>query len=249
MSDSYESIKVSSEDGITTVFLSRPEKLNAYTPEMGAEVVDVFRSARDDESVRAIILTGEGRGFCAGVDLDALKASLAKGGSSKIAEDEFVRSLPLELLEYPKPVIAAINGAAIGVGVTMVLPCDMRIAAEGAKLGIPFTKLGITPGLGSTHLLPRLVGMGYAQELALTSRVVLADEALSMGLVNRVVPPEKLLDTAREMAALSAQCDPNAVALAKQALWKGTTTDMAGAMENERAASKELMALRAAKKS
>jgi enoyl-CoA hydratase/carnithine racemase len=110
---------------------------------MGQEVVAAFRAAREDTSVRAVILCGAGKGFCAGVDLDALKANLAGGDGKgpKLGEEEFVRSFPLELLAYPKPVIAAINGAAIGVGVTMILPCDIRIASERAKLGVPFTKL------------------------------------------------------------------------------------------------------------
>jgi 2-(1,2-epoxy-1,2-dihydrophenyl)acetyl-CoA isomerase len=239
----YETILYAVDDRVATITLNRPEKRNAYVPQMGEDVVAAFRAARDDEAVRAVILTGAGQGFCAGVDLDALKAMQAgqsTGQGPKLGEEEFVRSFPLELLAYPKPVIAAINGAAIGVGVTMVLPCDIRIASERAKLGVPFTKLGILPGLGSTHLLPRIVGLGRAQELVLTSRVIEAPEAFAIGLVNRVVPGETLVSAARETAALLVACDPDALAVAKRALHAGADLTMAEAMENERAANAEL---------
>jgi 2-(1,2-epoxy-1,2-dihydrophenyl)acetyl-CoA isomerase len=243
MGEVYETIQYAVDDRIATITLNRPEKRNAYVPQMGEDIVAAFRAARDDDDVRVVILTGAGQGFCAGVDLDALKAmqaGLAAGTGPKLGEEEFVRSFPLELLAYPKPVIAAVNGAAIGVGVTMILPCDIRIAAERAKLGVPFTKLGILPGLGSTHLLPRIVGLGRAQELVLTSRVIEAPEALAIGLVNRVVPGESLLAAARETAALIVTCDPDSLAIAKRALHAGADLDMAGAMENERAANAEL---------
>jgi len=247
MGEVYETIQYAVDDRIATITLNRPEKRNAYVPQMGEDIVAAFRAARDDDDVRVVILTGAGQGFCAGVDLDALKAmqaGLAAGTGPKLGEEEFVRSFPLELLAYPKPVIAAVNGAAIGVGVTMILPCDIRIAAERAKLGVPFTKLGILPGLGSTHLLPRIVGLGRAQELVLTSRVIEAPEALAIGLVNRVVPGETLLAAARETAALLVACDPDALAVAKRALHAGADLDMAGAMENERAANAELRTLK-----
>jgi enoyl-CoA hydratase/carnithine racemase len=251
MSADFETILYAVDDRVATITLNRPEKRNAYIPQMGKDLVAAFRAALDDDAVRAVILTGAGQGFCAGVDLDALKAMLAAQSAGKgptLGEEEFVRSFPLELLAYPKPVIAAINGAAIGVGVTMILPCDIRIAAERAKLGVPFTKLGILPGLGSTHLLPRIVGLGRAQELVLTSRVIEAPEALAIGLVNRVVPAETLLSTARETAALMVACDPDALAIAKRALHLGEGLGMAEAMENERAANAELRARKAKRK-
>jgi 2-(1,2-epoxy-1,2-dihydrophenyl)acetyl-CoA isomerase len=244
----YETILYDVADQIATVTLNRPEKRNAYLPQMGEEIVAAFHAAREDAGVRAVILTGAGQGFCAGVDLDALKAQQAgqaPGKGPRIGEEAFVRSFPLELLGYPKPVIAAINGAAVGVGVTMILPCDIRIAAERAKFGLTFTKLGILPGLGSTHLLPRIVGLGRAQELVLTARLIEAPEALEVGLVSRVVPGDQLLATAREIAALTIACDPDALAVAKRSLHAGADLDMAGAMANERAASAELMALKA----
>ena len=243
-----EAILVEVKDGVATLTLNRPDKLNAYTVQMGLELVDAFRSVREDPAVRSVILTGAGRGFCAGVDLEALKNMQAggdAGGGPRLGEEEFVRSFPLELLEYPKPVICAINGAAIGVGVTMALPCDVRIAADTAKLGVTFTKLGILPGLGSTHLLPRIIGLAKALELVLTARVIRADEAREIGLVNQVAPADGLLDAAREMAAAMAECDPDALALAKRALQQGASATMAEAMAHEQAASQALREARA----
>jgi 2-(1,2-epoxy-1,2-dihydrophenyl)acetyl-CoA isomerase len=230
-------------DGIGTLTLNRPEKLNAYTTEMGEEVTAVLRAWRDDAAVRAVILTGAGRGFCAGVDLEHLKAHQAGGNAAKgprLGEEDFLRKLPLELMAYPKPLIAAVNGAAIGVGVTMILPCDVRIASEAAKLGLAFVKLGILPGLGSTHLLPRIVGRAKALELVLSARTIPAAEALAIGLVNRVVPAEKLLDAARELAVQIAAHRPEVVAAAKAALNFGAEHSMQEAMRNEERASAAL---------
>jgi 2-(1,2-epoxy-1,2-dihydrophenyl)acetyl-CoA isomerase len=238
-------------DGVATVTLNRPAKLNAYTLEMGDEVVDAFARARSDAAVRAVILTGAGRAFCAGVDLDQLKAHLSPSTSGAVAasgsaagarrpqlgEEEFLRKFPLELLHFPKPVIAAVNGPAIGVGVTMILPCDIRIASESAKLGLTFAKLGLLPGLGSTHLLPRLVGLAKALELVLSARVVTAFEAAEIGLVNRVVPPDALLDEARALATAMAECRPEVLAAAKAALHFGASASMEAAMRNEQAES------------
>jgi 2-(1,2-epoxy-1,2-dihydrophenyl)acetyl-CoA isomerase len=243
MSDQYADILYEVSEGIATITLNRPEKLNAYTTEMGDEVYDAFGRSRDDESVRAVILTGAGRGFCAGVDLEHLKAHQAGGNASKgprLGEEAFLKKLPLEIIEFPKPVIVGMNGAAIGVGMTIALPCDIRIAAAGAKLGLTFAKLGILPGLGSTHLLPRLVGMAKAQELVLTARVIRAEEALEIGLVNQVVPAEQVVPAAREMALQMAECKPEVIAAAKRALYYGGSATMAEAMQNEQDRSAEL---------
>jgi 2-(1,2-epoxy-1,2-dihydrophenyl)acetyl-CoA isomerase len=239
----YEYILFDVSDGIATITLNRPDKLNAYTTEMGDEAYDAFGRCRQDDAVRAVILTGAGRGFCAGVDLDHLKAHQGGGNASKgprLGEEAFLKKLPLELMEFPKPIIVAINGAAIGVGMTMALPCDVRIAAAGAKLGLTFAKLGILPGLGSTHLLPRLVGMAKAQELVLTAKIIRAEEALEIGLVNQVVPAEEVASAAREMALQMAECKPAVLAAAKRALYYGASATMADAMKNEQERSAEL---------
>jgi 2-(1,2-epoxy-1,2-dihydrophenyl)acetyl-CoA isomerase len=234
-------------NGIATLTLHRPEKLNAYTVEMGVALVDAFRRLRDDARVRCVILAGAGRAFCAGVDLDALKEMRAGAAAPgpRLGEEEFVRGFPQELADYPKPVIAAIHGAAIGVGVTMTLLCDVRIAADDAVLALPFAKLGILPGLGSTHLLPRIVGLAVAHELVLTGRRVTASEALAMRLVNRVVPRSELADAARAAAALVAECDPDALAFAKRALRHGESATLVEAIAHEQAASAALRAARA----
>lgn len=240
-----ENVLTDVTDGIATLTLNRPDKLNAYTTEMGDEVTALLRRWRDDAAVRAVILTGAGRGFCAGVDLEHLKAHQAGANASKgpkLGEEDFLKKLPLEMAEYPKPLIAAVNGHAIGVGVTMILPCDIRIAAEGAKIGLAFAKLGILPGLGSTHLLPRIVGRAKALELVLTARNILAEEAAEIGLVNRVVPGDALMDVAREMAAMIASHDPAVVEAAKKAVNFGAEHGMADAMKNEERESAELRA-------
>jgi 2-(1,2-epoxy-1,2-dihydrophenyl)acetyl-CoA isomerase len=243
MGAAYQNILFEVEEGIATVTLNRPEKLNAYTLEMGDEIVDAFARIRADAGVRVALLTGAGRGFCAGVDLDALRAHLATSsgsGGRRLGEEDFLRVLPLELAAFPKPVIVAINGPAIGVGVTMTLPCDIRIAADTAKLGLTFAKLGLLPGLGSTHLLPRLVGMAKALELVLTARVIPAAEAAEIGLVNRVVPAASLQDEARAMARAMLECRPEVLAAAKAALRFGDGATLAQAMQNERDASAQL---------
>jgi 2-(1,2-epoxy-1,2-dihydrophenyl)acetyl-CoA isomerase len=223
--------------------LNRPEKLNAYTTEMGDEVTATLRAWRGDDAVRAVILTGAGRGFCAGVDLEHLKAHQAGQNASRgprLGEEDFLKKLPLEMAAYPKPLIAAVNGAAIGVGVTMILPCDIRVAADTAMFGLAFVKLGILPGLGSTHLLPRIVGRAKALELVMSARKITASEAAECGLVNKVVSAEKLLAEARELAALIVANPPHAVAAAKAAINYGHEHSMEEAMRNEERASAEL---------
>ena len=236
------------QDGpIATITLNRPDQLNAYTTTMGDEVTSAFRSLQRDESVRVVILTGAGRAFCAGVDLEHLKAhNLGENASTgpRLGEEDFLRRLPLEMRDYPKPIIAAINGHAIGVGMTMVMPCDVRIAAQDAKLGFVFARLGILPGLGSTHLLPNLVGMARAQELVLTGKKILGSEAAEIGLANKAVPREDVLSEARGMAEKMAEVDPLVLSFAKRALHFGAGHSMAEAMKNEQNESAAMKAAR-----
>lgn len=236
------------QDGpIATITLNRPDQLNAYTTTMGDEITSAFRSLQRDESVRVVILTGAGRAFCAGVDLEHLKAhNLGENASTgpRLGEEDFLRRLPLEMRDYPKPIIAAINGHAIGVGMTMLMPCDVRIAAEDAKLGFVFARLGILPGLGSTHLLPNLVGMARAQELVLTAKKILGSEAAEIGLVNKAVPREDVFSEARAMAEQMAEVDPLVLSFAKRALHFGAGHSMAEAMKNEQNESAAMKAAR-----
>jgi enoyl-CoA hydratase/carnithine racemase len=244
---SYEQILCDVADGVATITLNRPDKLNAYTVEMGDEVVEAFRAAQRDDAVRAIVLTGAGRAFCAGVDLEALKAHQAAGGAAKsrLGQEDFLTSLPLEMVESEKPVLAAINGHAIGVGITMALPCDVRVAAEDAKIGFAFAKLGILPGLGSSHLLPQLVGMAKAQELVLTAEPVRGAEAAAIGLVNDAVPADRVLARTQELAGQMVAIDPTVLAAAKRVLQQGAALPMPDAMANERSVSAELRKRRA----
>ncbi len=234
----YQQIRFETSDAIATITLDRPDVLNAYQPAMGNELVEAFARARDDDGIRAVVLTGAGRAFCAGVDLKFMKEHAARitGGEDLVplGEEHFVKGFAQDLAAFPKPVIVAINGPAIGVGVTLSLPCDIRLAAESARLGMTFTKLGMLPGLGATHFLPRIVGLAMALELVLTARVIDAPEAARIGLVNRVVPDDLLLDEARRMAALTAECDPMALAAAKQALHFGSSASLPEAMASER---------------
>lgn len=236
----FREIAYAVADGVCTLTLDRPERLNAVTSVMIDELIEALDQADADDAVRAVIVTGAGRAFCAGVDLEHLKAHLAGGNAStkaKLGKEDFLRKLPLDLVAFPKPVIAAVNGPAIGVGVTMILPCDVRLAAESAKFGVTFAKLGLLPGLGSTHLLPKLIGMPMALELVLSARVILAPEAAAIGLVNRVVPGDSLLPEARAMAAMMAACKPEVLAAAKAALHFGASATMAEAMRNEQESS------------
>lgn len=232
----YETILYSVEEGVATITLNRPEKLNAYVPEMGDDLMAAFRVARDDTNVGAVVVTGAGRGFCAGVDLDRLKESRAAGGSggTQLGDEAFLRSFPEELRDYPKATIAAVNGHAIGVGITFILAFDLRIAAAGVKMAVPFTKLGMLPGLGSTHLLPRLIGPAKAMELILTARTILSEEAEQIGLVNQVVPGDELVSTVAELARDLATRDPRIIAAVKSALHYGETASMGEALENEK---------------
>ena len=233
MSLHYQQILYSVDEHIATITLNRPEVLNAYTPDMGDEIVTAFRAAEKDSSVRAVILTGAGeRGFCAGADRVYLQRPLPEG-TRLIGEEALIRSFPLELAHFPKPTIAALNGHAIGIGMTMILPLDMRVAAEHAKLSLNFAKLGIMPGLGSTHLLPKIVGMAKAQELLMTARTVTAREAGDMGLVNYVVPADKLMAKARELALQCAECNPPTQKFAKRALHYGASVSLEEAFANE----------------
>jgi 2-(1,2-epoxy-1,2-dihydrophenyl)acetyl-CoA isomerase len=232
----YKDILFDVSEGIATITMNRPEKLNAYTTEMGDEVTHAIRDVQRDPEVRAVILTGAGKAFCAGVDLEHLKAheqgkNVSEG--PRLGEEDFLLKLPLEMVDYPKPILAAMNGHAVGVGMTMAMPCDIRIAAEDAKFGFIFGRLGILPGLGSSHLLPNLVGMARAQELVLTAKKILGREAAEIGLVNKAVPKDEVLAITRAMALEMAEVDPIVLAYAKRALHFGASHSMAEAMKNE----------------
>jgi enoyl-CoA hydratase/carnithine racemase len=233
---SYSEILLAVSDGVAVVTLNRPERLNAYTPTMGHELAEAFAACDTDDAVRAIIVTGAGRGFCAGADL-------ARGGGSfdRTAAAEYQAKPPERPWEKPrraiapwdvrKPIIAAINGAAVGVGATLPMQWDIRIAAESARIGFVFVRRGVVPEALSTWTLPRLVGMARAAELLLTGRLLDAREALEFGIVSRVVPDRELLPTARTLAGeIARDTAPVSVAITKWLLWHmESETDLARA--------------------
>lgn len=219
---SYETIRTEVRDRVLTITLHRPERMNAFTAQMQRELMAAFDDANADDAVRAVIVTGEGKAFCAGMDLGGGSATFDNTRASSMDEhrDEGGQVV-LKIYESKKPVIAAINGAAVGIGATMTLPMDVRIASESARMGFVFARRGITAEACSSWFLPRIVGMSQALEWVLTGRVFDAQEALRGRLVSRVVPPSELLDTARALALeIADNTSAVAVAINRQLLWK-----------------------------
>ncbi len=218
-----EQIRAEVEDRVLTITLNRPERLNAWTPMMARELMDAFDRADDDDEVRTVIVTGAGRGFCAGADLSG------GGDTFDWREREAEGAVPrdnggrftLRVFECTKPVIAAINGPAVGVGATMTLPMDVRLAAEGARIGFVFARRGIVPEACSSWFLPRVVGISRAMEWVATGRVFDAQEALEAGLVRSLHPSGDLLDAARALAReIADNTAAVSVALARRMLWR-----------------------------
>ena len=221
----YEQIRYEVDGPILTLTLNRPDQLNAFTVRMMHELIDAFDRADADDAVRVIIVTGAGRAFCAGADLSGGSDAFDHTAGSKPLTIDTHRDggglLTLRIFESKKPVIAAINGPAVGVGITMTLPMDVRIAATGARLGFVFAKRGIVPEACSSWFLPRLVGISRAAEWVYTGRIFPAEEALAAGLVSRVTSPETLLETARSLAREMAEgTSAMSVALSRQMLWR-----------------------------
>ena len=192
----YEQILADRHDDVLLLTLNRPEKMNAWTRLMMAELADAIESANDDPDVGAIVVTGAGRGFCAGADIGG---EFAKNIDGTPREEPRVVSW-VDLVRSSKPMVAAVNGAAVGIGLTMVLPMDFIVAAEGAKLSARFVKMGLVPELASSHYLVQRCGWGGASDLCLSGRLVEATEAQRMGLVDEVVAPDGLLDAAMARA-------------------------------------------------
>jgi enoyl-CoA hydratase/carnithine racemase len=218
----FQEIRYEVADQVLTITLDRPERLNAWTPTMAAELLAAFDAADADDDVRAIVVTGAGRGFCAGADL-------AAGGSTfdwreRRSGDEIPRDnggqFTLRVFRSAKPVIAAINGPAVGVGITMTLPMDIRLAAEDARMGFVFTRRGIVPEACSSWFLPRIVGISQAMEWTASGRVFSAQEALAGGLVRSLHPAGDLLEAARALGGeIAEHTAPVSVALTRRMLW------------------------------
>jgi enoyl-CoA hydratase/carnithine racemase len=221
---SYREIRYDVAERIAIITLHRPERMNAFTHVMRDELVDAFGKADADDEVRAVVVTGAGRAFCAGADLAAGASTFdyTKGeGLTVQTHRDGGGMVSLRIFEMKKPVIAAVNGAAVGIGATMLLPMDVRIASTDARFGFVFARRGIVPEACSSWFLPRVVGVGQALEWTLSGRVFGAAEALGGRLVSKVVAPDALLPTARALAKeIAANTAPVAVALARQMMWR-----------------------------
>ena len=230
----YSTIRYEVDGPVLTITLNRPDKLNAYTAQMGQELADALGRSDADDAIRAVILTGEGRHFCAGADIsagaDSFDTSAGGPGATNFGGDRtegrkgvsFVHAL----FNAKKPTIAAFNGAAVGVGVTLALPTDIKIASSSARFGFVFARRGLVPEAASAWFLPQLVGLSQALRWCLSGRVFDADEALRGGLVSEVVPPEQLLPRAREIAMeIAEHTAPVSIALTRQMLWRFSGAD------------------------
>jgi enoyl-CoA hydratase/carnithine racemase len=229
-------------DHVATITLHRPDRLNAFTGTMMHEVIEAFDMTDADDDVRAVIVTGAGRAFCAGADLSSGGDTFARGGSDVRSASGVPRDggglTALRIFRSDKPVIAAINGPAVGVGVTMTLPMDIRLASTSARIGFVFARRGIVPEAASSWFLPRLVGISQALEWSYTGRVFDAAEALAGGLVRSVHEPDELLPAARELAGeIAEQSAPVSVSLTRRMMWRmlGESHPMAAHRADSRA--------------
>jgi enoyl-CoA hydratase/carnithine racemase len=234
---SFETLGYEVADKIATITLNRPAKLNSYTPQMGREIVEAMRQADADPGVRAVILTGAGRAFCAGADISTFDHNFrsrdAGGQPHSSAGREAMADYPHLMRRMTKPSLVAINGFALGVGATMTLPCDIRVMAESAKIGFIFTRVGLMTELGSSYFLPRLVGVAHATEMLLTGRHFSAQKCLAMGLVSQLVPADSLLSRTREIAGEIIQGSPTSLALTRRAIQNGMMGTLENALEFE----------------
>lgn len=245
---SFETILYEVEDGVATITLNRPDRLNAWTPLMMMDLMSAFDHTDADDRVRAVIITGAGRGFCAGADLAAGSKTFAAGereaeraalGDTEDVTRDGGGRFTLRLLESLKPVIAAVNGPAVGVGVTMQLAMDIRIASTNARFGFVFARRGLTLEACSSWFLPRLVGVSTALEWAYSGRVFPAEEALQRGLVRSLHEPDDLLPAARAIAReIADNAAPVSVAATRQLIWRGLILDHP--MESHRADSRSM---------
>lgn len=224
----YETLTYDVDQHVATITLNRPERLNAFNGTMQAELISLFDEIDADDDVRAVIMTGAGRGFCAGADLESggntFDAS-SRGRDPNVTNRDGGGLVSLRIFQLTKPIIAAINGPAVGVGITMTLPMDVRLAGESARIGFVFARRGIVPEACSSWFLPRVVGISQAAQWCYSGRVFDAAEAARGGLVE-VVPDDELLDRANTIASeIAVHAAPVSVALTRQMLWRGLTFD------------------------
>jgi 2-(1,2-epoxy-1,2-dihydrophenyl)acetyl-CoA isomerase len=229
----YETIELIKEEGIALIYLNRPDLLNALNETMKDELIHALRETEEDNNVRVLILSGRGRGFCAGADLNRFtefqKSDKDDQKKSRFGSIDFPRAF----VQYPKPIIAAINGPAYGFGFTVTLTCDIRLASERAKFSCAFVRIGVTPEFCSTYFLPRLIGYGKAAELIFTARPFDAHEALEIGVVNYVFPHQQLMDEAKKMAKQISSMPPAAVQKSKEILRHGMQSTLDQVIQHE----------------
>ena len=217
----FTTLELRREDVVAWVVLNRPDRLNALSVEMGLELEKVFADLERDDSVRAVIITGAGRAFCAGGDIRQIQELRQSGQAERLRQLVTAgKQVVLALRRMPKPVVAAVNGPAAGGGCNLALACDLRIASDQARFGQSFVRLGLHPDFGGTFFLPRLVGPGQAAEQIFLGRMIEAAEAERIGLVNHMVPHERLEKEARALARQLADGPPLALALAKRGLFE-----------------------------
>lgn len=230
----YQYLLYEVKSGVATITLNRPEKLNALLEEMQPELVDALKQAAKDDNVRVLVLTGAGRAFCAGIDVGRLEQQAAGGSIFKLKKVTAPAGyFVLDLVNFPKPTIAAVNGPAVGAGLSLAIACEIRIAAEGARLVPAWVARGIPPDVGTTWLLPRIVGPARAAEIVYTARPIEPKDALAMGLYNRVVPADQLAATVADLAGAIAANPPVAVEFAKRAMQRAAATSLAEAVDYE----------------
>jgi enoyl-CoA hydratase/carnithine racemase len=236
----YEALLFEKKDGIAIITLNSPDKLNAISLKMKESLFAATDEVDKDDSIKVVILTGAGRGFCAGHDISEMAAGTAKEPS--LYDRLNTTNNEASFYKLNKPVIAAINGACVGAGLALALSCDIRIASDKAKIGSAYVKLGAAPGLGMTYWLPKIIGPAAALEFLFTGKVVLGPEAKEMGLVNQVVPAEELMKVSMEMAAQIAQYPTLGVALTKKLVYRSMLDDVANHYDWEKWAAQITMA-------
>jgi 2-(1,2-epoxy-1,2-dihydrophenyl)acetyl-CoA isomerase len=234
---------ITSVDGaVATVTLNRPDKLNALTQVISDELVDAFTGIAEDDGIRAVLLTGAGRGFCAGQDLTEFEASYRAGERPDIEahlERSYHRLIPV-IVESPQPVIAAVNGVAAGAGVSLAAACDIRVASEEARFIQAFVRIGLVPDSGGTWLLPRIIGYPRALEMSMTGEPVDAQHALDIGLVTRVYPADSFAKESRDLAERLAALPTRALAATKRLMRENLEVDLEAALKAEGQAQSEM---------
>ena len=229
----YKTIELIREEGIALIYLNRPDVLNALNETMKSELIHALKETEEDDNIRVMILTGRGRGFCAGADLNRFLEVQESDKDHKKKIRFGSLDFPRAFIQYPKPIIAAINGPSYGFGFTVTLTCDIRLASERAKFSCAFIRIGVTPEFCSTYFLPRLVGYGKAAELIFTARPFDAHEALEIGAVNQVFPHNRLMAEAKKMAKQIASMPPIAVQKSKEILRHGMQSTLDQVIQHE----------------